>query len=108
MSANFDLPIGSSQVFARTETELVFYTFMRESRFACSELSGKCEKIKEFSISENNTFSCHEMGLGINFDILNGATGQRTRTFGYLNSEGTGNTISQTQSHSDVCKRIKR
>ena len=69
---------------------------------ACGE--DKCQKVKEFNIAGNNTYSCHDVYIGINVEI--GDSGTKIPSFVYLTQNDGVTAITQKNDPMN-CPRIK-
>ena len=70
----------------------------------------KCQKIEEFSISNNISFTCFDEYLPINFEIdfqLKNTSFVKYLTYGYL-SPIQGISIHNKQLRTNTCKKIKK
>ena len=72
--------------------------------YACGSIS--CQIIDEITISQNNSFNCHEQNIGIEFYIYS-ANKSKEAMFGYI-STGYRARILDQQSYSKTCFRLKR
>ena len=72
--------------------------------YACH--AEKCQKITEFSVSNNISSSCYDRHFAINFQIVLN-NNSKSETYGYL-PEDKGLSISNNQLHENYCKTIKK
>ena len=97
-------------VFSKKLVELVKKNDGNKMTITDSDLvaCGKddCQKIKQFSISNNHAFNCNENSVGIEFEIKH-HNSSKVLSSGYL-LEGLNNVIADLQVSGLFCKRIKR
>ena len=75
--------------------------------FACG--SESCTIVREFSLNQNNTFSCYELNVGIEFKVneINVIPVKQITMFGYL-TVGFRARVLDTQKITKACPRIKK
>ena len=70
----------------------------------------KCQQIREFTISDNISFTCYDEYLPINFEIdfqLKNSSFVKTKTYGFL-SQVQGFSTFYVQSWTSSCQKIKK
>ena len=89
-----------------TDSEYIYACFKPVN----TEELQKCQKIQEFTISNNISFTCYDEYLPINFEIdfqLKNTSYVKTMTYGYL-SQQQGLSTFYVQSRTNSCKKIKK
>ena len=65
-------------------------------------------RVKEFYISENNTFNCNEEFIEILFEQINPDTETNETVTRYLSGEFGAFCLFESQRYSETCKQIKK